>query len=69
MKTEDYGIDYDSPVSTAGTEDTVVIPRVDLRLTENGIDELNQIDVLQNSDDFGINVFINVLNIVQQNVS
>ena len=40
----------------------MVVPRVDLRLTECGVEE--QLDVLQDSDDMAIDIFIKALSIV-----
>ena len=61
---DDYGIDFDGPVATE-EDHAVVVPRLDLRLTENGMEELQQLNVLQDS---GIDIFINTLNIIQQNI-
>ncbi len=63
---DDYGIETDGPVPTYASEDTVIIPRIEIRLTQHGMDELQQLDVLQDSDDLGIEIFMTALNIVQQ---
>ena len=63
---DDYGVDYCGPVST--DEDGVVIPRIDITLTSNGTELLRQLDVLQYSDDMGCDIYIKVLDIVQNNV-
>ena len=46
---DDYGIDFDDPVATE--EDALIVPRIDLSLTENGKEELQQLNVLQDSED------------------
>ena len=57
----DYGIVYDGPLPTS--INNVVIPRVDVALTEDGLQHLHQIDVLRDSDDLGADIFLEVLNI------
>jgi hypothetical protein len=45
----------------------VVVPQVDIPLTEVGFQQLSEINVLRESHDMGVNIFIEVLNVVQQN--
>ena len=63
---DDYGVDLEGPV--VAEEETVVVPRIELRLTDNGVDELQQLNVLQDSEDSGIDIFLNALNIIEQNI-
>ncbi len=52
----DYGIDYNGPTSTE--DNAVVIPRVNIELTESGNDELHEVDVLQESDNCACDIFL-----------
>ena len=46
---DDYGIDTDGPIPMS--EDTAVVSRVDISLTEHGVEELQEQNVLEHSDD------------------
>ncbi len=64
----DYGIDHDGPVVSEESTPAVIVPRIELRLTDNGMEELQRLNVLQDSQDSAIDLFVNALNIIQQNI-
>ena len=48
---DDYAIDYNGPLSTCtSSTNNIVIPNVEMALTEVGIQQLRQINVLFYSD-------------------
>lgn len=64
---DNYGIDYRGP-SLLESDQSIVVPRVDIQLTDAGLEELQQVNVHQHSDDLGCDIFLNVLNIIEINI-
>ena len=54
---DNYGIDRDGPTVVEENIDTVIVPRIELTLTDHGTEQLQQVNVLDNSDDSGIDIF------------
>ena len=50
----DYGIDPDAVATTS--DNAVIIPRIEVQLTQNGLEQLSQVDVLRESSDIGANI-------------
>ena len=62
----EYGIDYEGPVSTE-SDNNVIVPRIQVQLTEFGLQQLHQVNVLRDSDDMGTDMYVEILNIITQN--
>ena len=64
---DNYGNDYCGP-SLLESDQSIVVPRVDIQLTDAGLEELQQVIVQQHSDDLGCDIYLNVLNIIESNI-
>ena len=64
---DDYGIDYDGPVTSESECNNVTVPQIYLSLNESILAQLLLIDVLCDSDEMGTDIYMEVLNVIEQN--
>ena len=64
---ENYGIDIDGPVPTEDIESTIIVPQQIISLTDSGRSHSQSIDVLQNSTTMGADIYLKVLDIIENN--
>lgn len=65
---DDYDIDYDGPLPTCTNSiNNTVVPHVEVALTEVDLQQLRQINVLCNLNNIGVDIFLEILNIIKQN--
>jgi len=60
-----YGIDWDGPVPQIETANNVQVPLIEVELTDEQLYYLYEnFDPLRNDDNYGIDVFLDVLNYI-----
>ena len=65
---QDYGVDWDGPLTREETGNRVVVPRTTCPLTVEDQQDLATINVLENSENFGIDVYHKVKDLVSNRI-
>ena len=51
-------------VNSTESDNNVIVPRIQVQLTQFGFHQLHQVNVLRDSDDMGIDIYVEILNII-----
>lgn len=62
---EHYGVDEDGPIPCSVDLDTIEVPSIQVQLQQELVDQLSAIDPTQSSDNHGIDLYVQVCNILK----